>query len=47
MARAKVADIKLFKKKPKRKRPGRHSKKGASKLKQSKLYTKKYRGQGK
>jgi hypothetical protein len=46
MARAKVADIKLFKKKPKRKRPGRHSKKGSSKLKQSKLYTKKNRGQG-
>jgi len=47
MAKAKVADIKSFKKRPKRKRPGRHSKKGISKSKQSKLYKKKYRGQGK
>jgi hypothetical protein len=47
MARAKVADIKLFKKKPKKKRPNRHSKKGISKLKQSKLYKKRYKGQGK
>ena len=47
MARSKVVDITAFKKKPKRKRPGRHSKKGESKIKQSKLYTKKYRGQGK
>lgn len=47
MARAKVADIKLFKKKNKVKRPGTHSKKGSSKLKSSKLYTKKYKGQGK
>ena len=47
MARAKVADIKLFKKKPKRKRPGRHYKKVASKLKESKLYKKRYRWQGK
>ena len=47
MARAKVADIAAFKKRPKRKRPGRHSKKGISKSKQSKLYKKRYRGQGK
>jgi hypothetical protein len=47
MARAKVADIAAFKKKPKRRRKGCHSKKGSSKIKQSKLYKKKYKGQGK
>jgi hypothetical protein len=47
MAKAKGTDIKLLKNKPKVKRAGCHSKKGTSKLKQSKLYTKKYRGQGK
>jgi hypothetical protein len=31
---------------PKKKRPGRHSKKNSSNLKTSKNYTKKYRGQG-
>lgn len=45
MAKARVADIKLFKKKPKVKRPGRH-KKSDSKIKTSKNYKKKYRGQG-
>jgi len=33
--------------KPKKKRPGMHSKCKSSKLKKSKNYTKKYRGQGK
>lgn len=33
--------------KPKKKRPGVHSKKRTSNLKSSKHYTKKYRGQGK
>jgi hypothetical protein len=33
--------------KPKRKRPGIHSKKRASKIKTSKRYKKSYRGQGK
>lgn len=32
--------------KPKKKRPGVHSKSKSSKLKGSKLYTKKYKGQG-
>lgn len=45
MAKAKVSDIKLFKKKPKVKRPGRH-KKSDSKIKNTKNYKKKYRGQG-
>jgi hypothetical protein len=47
MARAKVTDVKSFKKNNKVKRPNQHAKKGSSKLKSSKLYTKKYRGQGK
>lgn len=46
MAKAKVSDIKLFKKKPKVKRPGRH-KKSDSKIKGSKNYKKRYGGQGK
>lgn len=33
-------------KKPRKKRPGIHSKSKASKLKQSKNYSKKYKGQG-
>ena len=45
MAKARVADIKLFKKKPKVKRPGRH-KKSDSKIKGSKNYKKKYNRQG-
>lgn len=40
----KNTNLKLFK--PKRKRPGRHSKKTSSNSKHSKHYTKKYRGQG-
>lgn len=47
MARAKVTEVKLFKSNPKVKRKGRHSKKGSSKMKQSKLYKKTYKGQGK
>jgi hypothetical protein len=35
-----------FANKPKRKRPGVHSKKKTSKIKGSKLYKKAYRGQG-
>lgn len=35
-----------FANKPRRKRPGVHSKKKGSKLKSSKNYLKKYRGQG-
>lgn len=46
MAKAKVSDIKLFKKKPKVKRPGRH-KKSDSKIKGAKNYKKRYAGQGK
>jgi len=45
MAKAKVSDIKLFKKKPKVRRPNRH-KKSDTALKTSKNYKKKYRGQG-
>jgi len=37
----------LFKDKPKVSRPGVHAKTKSSKLKQSKNYTKMYRGQGK
>lgn len=47
MARVKAIDVASFKKKGKKKRPGRHSKKGESKIKESKLYKKKYKGQGK
>ena len=36
-----------YKKKPRRKRPGVHSKKNTSGLKASKNYKKSYRGQGK
>jgi len=45
MAKAKVNFV-VFKKKPKVKRPGVHAKTKTSKLKQSKNYAKKYRGQG-
>ena len=38
---------KMYNPKPKKKRPGVHSKKKTSKLKQSKNYKKAYRGQGK
>lgn len=46
MAKAKISAVKLFKVKPKRKRPGVHAKTKASKLKGSKNYLKKYVGQG-
>jgi len=46
MAKAKVSAVKLFKAKPKRKRPGVHAKTKSSKLKGSKNYLKKYVGQG-
>ena len=45
MAKARVADIKLFKKKPKVRRPGRH-RKSDSKIKGTKNYKKKYNRQG-
>ena len=46
MAKAKTSSIKVFMAKPKRKRPGIHSKTKASKLKGSKNYLKRYIGQG-
>ena len=46
MAKAKISAVKLFKDKPKRKRPGVHAKTKSSKLKGSKNYLKKYVGQG-
>lgn len=46
MAKAKTSSIKVFMVKPKRKRPGIHSKTKASKLKGSKNYLKRYVGQG-
>lgn len=46
MAKAKVTSIALFKGKPKRKRPGIHSKCRSSKSKNSKNYIKISRGQG-
>jgi hypothetical protein len=42
---AKLIKLKVFNKKQKVKRPGRHSK-SMSKIKNSKTYTKRYRGQG-
>jgi hypothetical protein len=39
-------NIKLFRLKPKRKRPGVHAKTKASKHKASKNYKKRYKGQG-
>ena len=47
MAKIKSADVKTLANKSKVKRKGIHSKKGTSKLVSSKLYAKKYRGQGK
>jgi len=41
-----TSNIKLFRSKPKRKRPGVHSKTKASKHKASKNYKKRYAGQG-
>ena len=46
MAKAKMNFV-AFIKKPKKKRPGVHAKTKTSKLKQSKNYVKKYKGQGK
>jgi hypothetical protein len=46
MAKAKVSTVKLFKIKPKRKRPGVHAKTKSSKSKSSKNYLKRYVGQG-
>ena len=46
MAKAKISDIKLFKKKPKVKRPGVHAKTKTSKTKTSKNYSKPYKKQG-
>ncbi len=47
MAKAKQSAVKVFVAKPRKKRPGVHSKKKVSKLKTSKHYKKAYRGQGK
>lgn len=47
MAKAKISEVKSFKGGKKAKRPGIHSKKKASAIKQSKNYKKVYRGQGK
>ena len=45
MAKAKM-NLQAFIKKSKTKRPGVHAKSKSSKIKQSKNYVKKYRGQG-
>jgi hypothetical protein len=47
MAKAKSSEVKSYAGKQKTKRPGVHSKKKASAIKQSKNYKKLYRGQGK
>jgi hypothetical protein len=47
MAKVKQSAAKLFVAKPRKKRPGVHSKKKTSKSKTSKNYKKAYRGQGK
>jgi hypothetical protein len=47
MAKKPTTTVNNFLAKPKRKRPGVHSKKKTSKLKSSKNYKKLYRGQGK
>ena len=46
-AKAKTSATKSFIAKPRKKRPGIHSKKKTSKIKTSKHYKKAYRGQGK
>lgn len=46
MAKAKVSNITVFKKKPKVSRPGVHAKTKHSNSKRSKLYKKLSRGQG-
>lgn len=48
MAKAKSAKVEIkFKQKPKVSRPGVHAKTKVSKMKQSKNYSKPYKGQGK
>lgn len=47
MAKVKQTSTSTFKRKPRRKRPGIHSKTKSSKLKGSKNYVKIYVGQGK
>lgn len=47
MAKVKSTSVSSHKSKPKKKRPGIHSKTRTSKLKSSKNYRKLYRGQGK
>lgn len=47
MAKLKAQTSIMFHEKPKVSRPGVHAKTKTSKLKTSKLYKKKYRGQGK
>lgn len=47
MAKAKTASVSIKLDKPKKKRPGVHSKTKSSKLKGSKNYLKKNKGQGK
>ena len=47
MSKVKQSAAKLFVAKPRKKRPGVHSKKKTSKSKTSKNYKKAYRGQGK
>jgi hypothetical protein len=42
-----ISNMRLFRAKPKRKRPGVHAKTRASKHKASKNYKKRYAGQGK
>lgn len=46
MAKAKNTELKSFRKKASKKRPGIHSKKKTGKHKSSKNYKKLYRGQG-
>jgi hypothetical protein len=46
MAKAKSTSVSSFKEKPQKSRPGIHAKTKTSKLKKSKNYKKKYRGQG-
>jgi hypothetical protein len=47
MAKVKISEVKSFNGNKKVSRPGRHSKNKSSKIKSSKNYLKKYKGQGK
>lgn len=47
MAKAKTSEVRSFRKKSSKKRPGVHSKKNTSRHKSSKNYKKLYKGQGK